>query len=116
MTQAEHPHHLHREINARQLGMLAIGGAIGTGLFFASGSAISQAGPGGAMLAYLVMGMAVYCMMQSLGEMAAQLPVAGSWEVSGAERLSTSPSASRWAGTTGSLGPSRWRRSSWLAP
>ncbi|MFO1225932.1 amino acid permease [Roseateles sp.] len=80
MTQAEHPHHLHREINARQLGMLAIGGAIGTGLFFASGSAISQAGPGGAMLAYLVMGMAVYCMMQSLGEMATQLPVAGSFE------------------------------------
>lgn len=80
MTTPQQPHHLHREINARQLGMLAIGGAIGTGLFFASGSAISQAGPGGAMLAYLVMGMAVYCMMQSLGEMATQLPVAGSFE------------------------------------
>jgi lysine-specific permease len=71
---------LHRGIGSRQLGMIAIGGAIGTGLFFASGSAISQAGPGGAMLAYGVMGFAVYCMMQSLGEMATQLPIRGSFE------------------------------------
>jgi len=60
--------------------MIAIGGAIGTGLFFASGGAIAQAGPGGAMLAYGVMGLAVYCMMQSLGEMATQLPIPGSFE------------------------------------
>jgi lysine-specific permease len=66
---------LHRSINSRQLGMIAIGGAIGTGLFFASGGAIAQAGPGGAMLAYAVMGLAVFCMMQSLGEMATQLPI-----------------------------------------
>ncbi len=71
---------LHRGIGSRQLGMIAIGGAIGTGLFFASGSAISQAGPGGAMLAYAIMGVAVYCMMQSLGEMATQLPIRGSFE------------------------------------
>jgi amino acid permease len=71
---------LHRGIGQRQLGMIAIGGAIGTGLFFASGSAISQAGPGGAMLAYAIMGVAVYCMMQSLGEMATQLPIPGSFE------------------------------------
>jgi len=48
---------LHRGIGTRQLSMIAIGGAIGTGLFFASGGAISQAGPGGAMLAYAVMGL-----------------------------------------------------------
>ena len=60
--------------------MIAIGGAIGTGLFFASGGAIAQAGPGGAMLAYAVMGLAVFCMMQSLGEMATQLPIRGSFE------------------------------------
>jgi lysine-specific permease len=71
---------LHRGIGARQLSMIAIGGAIGTGLFFASGSAISQAGPGGALLAYAIMGFAVYCMMQSLGEMATQLPIPGSFE------------------------------------
>jgi amino acid permease len=71
---------LHRGIGTRQLSMIAVGGAIGTGLFFASGSAISQAGPGGAMLAYATMGLAVYCMMQSLGEMATQLPIPGSFE------------------------------------
>ncbi len=71
---------LHRGIGSRQLTMIAIGGAIGTGLFFASGSAISQAGPGGALLGYGIMGLAVYCMMQSLGEMATQLPIPGSFE------------------------------------
>lgn len=75
------PHQeLKRGIGARQLSMIAIGGAIGTGLFLASGGAIAQAGPGGAMLAYAIMGMAVFCMMQSLGEMATQLPIAGSFE------------------------------------
>jgi lysine-specific permease len=71
---------LQRAIGSRQLTMIAIGGAIGTGLFFASGGAITRAGPGGAMLAYAVMGLAVYCMMQSLGEMATQLPIRGSFE------------------------------------
>src|ERR1700721_2761627 len=71
---------LHRSIGTRQLSMIAIGAATGTGLFFASGGAIAQAGPGGAMLAYGVMGLAVYCMMQSLGEMATQLPIPGSFE------------------------------------
>ena len=71
---------LKRGIGTRQLSMIAIGGAIGTGLFFASGGAIAQAGPGGALLAYATMGVAVYCMMQSLGEMATQLPIPGSFE------------------------------------
>ena len=71
---------LKRGIGTRQLSMIAIGGAIGTGLFFASGTAIAQAGPGGALFAYAIMGVAVYCMMQSLGEMATQLPIPGSFE------------------------------------
>jgi amino acid permease len=75
------PHQeLRRSIESRQLSMIAIGGAIGTGLFFASGSAIAHAGPGGALLAYTIMGLAVFCMMQSLGEMATQLPIRGSFE------------------------------------
>ena len=76
----EEKHELKRTIGTRQLSMIAIGGAIGTGLFFASGAAIAQAGPGGALLAYATMGVAVYCMMQSLGEMATQLPIPGSFE------------------------------------
>src|SRR5258708_35607792 len=71
---------LKRSIGNRQLSMIAIGGAIGTGLFFASGAAIAQAGRGGSLLAYATMGLAVYCMMQSLGEMATQLPIPGSFE------------------------------------
>jgi amino acid permease len=71
---------LHRGIGPRQLSMIAIGGAIGTGLWFASGSAISSAGPGGAMVAFGLMGLIVFFMMTSLGEMATQLPLVGSFE------------------------------------
>ncbi len=71
---------LKRGIKARQLGMIAIGGAIGTGLWFASGGAVSSSGPGGAMIAFGLMGIIVFFMMSSLGEMATQLPIAGSFE------------------------------------
>lgn len=37
--------------------MIAIGGSIGTGLFLASGNAIHTAGPGGALVAYVAMGL-----------------------------------------------------------
>lgn len=60
--------------------MIAIGGAIGTGLFVASGSSISSAGAGGALLAYLIVGAMVFFVMTSLGEMATMLPVSGSFE------------------------------------
>lgn len=71
---------LHRGIRSRQLSMIAIGGAIGTGLWFASGSAISSSGPGGAIMAYGLMGIVVYFMMTCLGEMSTQLPLVGSFE------------------------------------
>ncbi|WP_129657251.1 amino acid permease [Rothia halotolerans] len=60
--------------------MIAIGGAIGTGLFVASGGTIAQAGPGGALVAYVVIGGMVLLLMQSLGEMAAHLPVPGAFQ------------------------------------
>nr|WP_309852956.1 amino acid permease [Falsarthrobacter nasiphocae] len=60
--------------------MIAIGGAIGTGLFVASGGSIAEAGPGGALLAYALIGFMVLLMMQSLGEMASFLPAAGSFQ------------------------------------
>ena len=41
-----------RGLNSRHISMIAIGGAIGTGLFVATGSVVAQAGPGGAILAY----------------------------------------------------------------
>ncbi|MFD1557722.1 amino acid permease [Paraburkholderia silviterrae] len=76
---------LHRSLKARHLTMIAIGGSIGTGLFVASGASISQAGPGGAMAAYLVIGLMVYFLMTSLGEMAAFMPVSGSFATYGAK-------------------------------
>ncbi|MGE8397864.1 MAG: amino acid permease, partial [Comamonas sp.] len=75
---------LHRSLKARHMSMIAIGGSIGTGLFVASGATISQAGPGGALLAYCVIGLMVYFLMTSLGEMAAHLPVSGSFATYGA--------------------------------
>ncbi|MCS6711554.1 amino acid permease [Brachybacterium sp. EF45031] len=60
--------------------MIAIGGAIGTGLFLASGASIATAGPGGALVAYAVMGLMVLLLMQSLGEMAAHVPSSGSFQ------------------------------------
>ncbi|TFU60616.1 amino acid permease [Gemella sp. WT2a] len=59
--------------------MIAIGGCIGSGLFMTSGQAISNAGPGGALLAYLLIGLMVYFLMTSLGEMATYLPTSGSF-------------------------------------
>lgn len=63
--------------------MLALGGSIGTGLFVASGAAISQAGPGGALAAYLVIGVMVYFLMTALGELAAFFPVRGTFAAYG---------------------------------
>ncbi|WP_290033009.1 amino acid permease [Ligilactobacillus cholophilus] len=68
-----------RSLKTRHLSMIALGGSIGTGLFVASGSAISKAGPGGAILAYIGIGAMVYFLMTSLGEMATYMPVTGSF-------------------------------------
>ncbi|SEN01083.1 lysine-specific permease [Ligilactobacillus sp. WC1T17] len=72
-------HKMKRSLKTRHLSMIALGGTIGTGLFVASGSAISQAGPGGALIAYVGIGLMVYFLMTSLGEMATYLPVTGSF-------------------------------------
>ncbi|MEC5318535.1 amino acid permease [Brenneria populi subsp. brevivirga] len=74
---------LRRELKARHLTMIAIGGSIGTGLFVASGATVSQAGPGGALLSYVLIGVMVYFLMTSLGELAAFIPVSGSFATYG---------------------------------
>ena len=75
------PNTIKRHLKTRHLSMIAIGGSIGTGLFMASGSAIHDAGPGGALMAYAAIGLMVYFLMTSLGEMATYLPTSGSFSV-----------------------------------
>ncbi len=70
---------LKRSLKSRHLTMISLGGTIGTGLFLASGGAIHSAGPGGAIMSYLVIGIMVYFLMQGLAEMGAYMPVAGSF-------------------------------------
>lgn len=69
---------LQRNLQARHLTMISLGGTIGTGLFLASGSSISVAGPGYALIAYGLIGTMVYCFMSSLGEMTTYMPITGS--------------------------------------
>ncbi|QOV10149.1 amino acid permease [Viridibacillus arvi] len=70
---------LNRGLKSRHVTMISLGGTIGTGLFLASGGAIHEAGPGGALLAYSLIGIMVFFLMTSLGEMAAFMPVSGSF-------------------------------------
>lgn len=71
--------HLARNLSARQVSMIAIGGTIGTGLFLGTGKAIATGGPGSTLLGYAVCGFIIFLTMLSLGEMAAFIPVSGSF-------------------------------------
>ncbi|RBP97295.1 gamma-aminobutyrate permease [Bifidobacterium aemilianum] len=70
-----------RNLKTRHISMIALGGCIGTGLFMTSGSTIAQAGPGGGLVAYAAMGVMIYFLMTSLGELATNMPVSGSFAV-----------------------------------
>lgn len=70
---------LNRGLKSRHVMMISLGGTIGTGLLLASGNSISTAGPGGALLAYGLIGIMVFFLMTSLGEMAAYMPTSGSF-------------------------------------
>ncbi|EXJ91964.1 hypothetical protein A1O3_00514 [Capronia epimyces CBS 606.96] len=71
----EESSHLHRGLKARHITMIAIGGAIGTGLVIGTGQALARAGPGSIFISYTVVGFLVYLVMCALGEMAAWLPL-----------------------------------------
>src|SRR4051812_31986300 len=71
---------LHRSLTAAQLSMIAIGGAIGTGLFLGSGFAIGTAGPS-VLISYLIGGVISLFLMGALAEMTVAHPAAGSFGV-----------------------------------
>ena len=79
MSETDQPMQLQRQLGARHLNMIAIGGSIGTGLFLASGETIANAGPGGALLAYALIGLMIYFLMTSLGELATHNPTSGAF-------------------------------------
>ncbi|KKB73018.1 MULTISPECIES: amino acid permease [Bacillus] len=80
MTEQKGYNELQRTMKSRHLFMIALGGVIGTGLFLGSGFTISQAGPGGAILAYMLGGFLMYVVMLCLGELAVAQPVSGSFQ------------------------------------
>lgn len=69
---------LKRSLTSRQLTMIGIGGALGTGLFMGSGIAISYAGPG-VLISYVIAAVIALTVMYSLSEMAVAHPTAGSF-------------------------------------
>ena len=69
---------LRRGLTARHIRFMALGSAIGTGLFMGSSGAIQTAGPA-VLLAYVIGGAAVFIVMRALGEMVVRHPVSGSF-------------------------------------
>ncbi|MFB6878108.1 amino acid permease [Streptomyces sp. NPDC056323] len=69
---------LSRGLNSRHIRFIALGSAIGTGLFYGSSASIQAGGPA-VLLAYLIGGAAVFLVLRSLGEMAVASPCAGSF-------------------------------------
>lgn len=68
---------LHRKLKSRHIQMIAIGGAIGAGLFIGSGKALSTGGPGAVVLDFSLIGFMLFCTVNALGEMATLFPVQG---------------------------------------
>ncbi|KAJ8082699.1 Amino-acid permease inda1 [Marasmius tenuissimus] len=68
---------LQAKMKPRHLNMIAVGGAIGTGLFVGSGSALRVGGPAGILLGWILIGMMMISVTQAIGEMSILYPVSG---------------------------------------
>ncbi|WP_138414351.1 amino acid permease [Sinomonas gamaensis] len=68
----------HKSLKARQIQMIAIGGAIGTGLFLGAGGRLAAAGPS-LILAYAVCGFFAFLILRALGELVLHRPSSGSF-------------------------------------
>src|SRR5690606_3863331 len=69
---------LTRGLKNRHIQLIALGGAIGTGLFLGSAGVMKSAGPS-MILGYAIGGLIAFLIMRQLGEMIVQEPVAGSF-------------------------------------
>ncbi|PYI07038.1 hypothetical protein BO78DRAFT_342391 [Aspergillus sclerotiicarbonarius CBS 121057] len=79
IVQDEEAQNLRKGLQQRHTQMIAIAGAIGTGLFLGLGSAIQEGGPLGALLGYGLIGLVVCAVQIALGEVSALMPVTGSF-------------------------------------
>ncbi|QPG75549.1 hypothetical protein FOA43_002904 [Brettanomyces nanus] len=70
---------LKRKLKSIHIQMIAIGGAIGTGLFVGSGTALATGGPASLIICYSLTGAMIFCTVQALGELSVAYPVAGSF-------------------------------------
>ncbi|MDL9946498.1 amino acid permease [Gordonia sp. ABSL11-1] len=68
----------HKSLKPRQIQMIAIGGAIGTGLFMGAGSRLHDAGPG-LFIVYAICGIFVFFILRALGELVLHRPSSGSF-------------------------------------
>ena len=68
----------HKGLSTRQVNMIAIGGAIGTGLFMGAGGRLAQAGPG-IVIRYAICGALAFLILRALGELAMYRPSSGSF-------------------------------------
>ena len=78
MVDQQHGDELKRGLKNRHIQLIALGGAVGTGLFLGSASVIQSAGPG-IILGYAIAGFIAFLIMRQLGEMVVEEPVAGSF-------------------------------------
>ena len=72
------PATLRKSLKNRHIQLIALGGAIGTGLFYGSSESIALAGPS-ILLAYLIGGLAIFMIVRALAEMAVEDPKAGAF-------------------------------------
>jgi aromatic amino acid transport protein AroP len=72
------PHGLQRGLKNRHIQLIALGGAIGTGLFLGIAQTIAMAGPA-VILGYAIAGLIAFFIMRQLGEMVVEEPVAGTF-------------------------------------
>ncbi|PWY99665.1 putative DIP5-glutamate and aspartate permease [Testicularia cyperi] len=65
---------LHRALKGRQISMIAIGGALGTGLIIGTGNGLANGGPASIFISYSIMGFCCAAVMAALGEMSTYMP------------------------------------------
>ncbi|CAL9728106.1 histidine permease [Monosporozyma unispora] len=72
---------LNKDLDIRHLLTLAVGGAIGTGLFVNSGGSLTSGGPASLVIAWVIVSTCLFTVINSLGELAAAFPVVGGFNV-----------------------------------